>query len=222
MRRAVFVTGGTGYLGRALVVSLVERGHAVTALVRAGSESKLPSGARAVAGDALALGTWASSVPRASTFVHLIGTPKPAPWKAREFERVDFTSVRIAIEVARAAEVEHFVYLSVARPAPVMRAYQAVRERAERAIVASGLDVTFVRPWYVLGPGHRWPIVLWPLYAVFERIPATRESARRLGFVTLSQMTNALVAAIENPARGARVLDVSAIRGAEPKCTISA
>jgi len=28
----VFVTGGTGYIGRALITALVARGHAVTAL----------------------------------------------------------------------------------------------------------------------------------------------------------------------------------------------
>lgn len=202
--------------------ALVERGHAVTALVRAGSERKLSSDARAVTGDALAHGSWARDVPRGSTFVHLVGTPKPAPWKAREFERVDFASARVAIDVACAAQVEHFVFLSVARPAPVMRAYQAVRERAERAIEAAGLNATFVRPWYVLGPGHRWPLVLSPIYAVLERIPATRESARRLGFVTLDEITNALVATIETPPRGVKVLDVTAIRAADLECTVSA
>lgn len=33
-----------------------------------------------------------------------------------------------------------------------------------------------------------------------ERIPSKREAALMLGLVTLSQMLNALVAAIENPA----------------------
>jgi GNAT superfamily N-acetyltransferase len=42
----VFVTGGTGYIGRPLVAELLRRGHSVRALVRPGSGGRLPDGAR--------------------------------------------------------------------------------------------------------------------------------------------------------------------------------
>lgn len=42
----VFVTGGTGYLGTPLIRALVKRGHSVRALVRPGSEKKLPPEAK--------------------------------------------------------------------------------------------------------------------------------------------------------------------------------
>jgi hypothetical protein len=64
----------------------------------------------------------------------------------------------------------------------------------------------------VLGPGHRWPYILLPMYWLMEFIPSTRETALRLGLVTLQQMLNALVAAVENPCQGPRILDVAAIR----------
>ena len=41
----VFVTGGTGYIGRPLVAELLRRGHSVRALVRPGSGGSLPDGA---------------------------------------------------------------------------------------------------------------------------------------------------------------------------------
>ena len=52
-QRNVFLTGGTGYMGRALAEELVRRGHRVRALVRAGSEGKVASGCELVHGDAL-------------------------------------------------------------------------------------------------------------------------------------------------------------------------
>ena len=52
-RRSVFITGGSGYLGRPLISMLLERGHDVRALVRQGSEKKLPPGCTPVFGDAL-------------------------------------------------------------------------------------------------------------------------------------------------------------------------
>jgi hypothetical protein len=69
----------------------------------------------------------------------------------------------------------------------------------------------------VLGPGHRWPHLLRPAYWLAERLPSTRETARRLGLVTLSQMTAAIVRAIEDPpASGTRVVEVPEIRASAP------
>jgi len=95
-----------------------------------------------------------------------------------------------------------------------MKAYQAARAEAERALVASGLRHTIVRPRYVLGPGHRWPYALLPLYWLMERLPSTRASAPRLGLVTLDQMLNALVDAVEHPPAASRIVEVPEIRTA--------
>jgi hypothetical protein len=54
--------------------------------------------------------------------------------------------------------------------------------------------------------------VLLPFYWICERLPATRESARRLGLVTIAQMLDTLVWAAENPANEVRILDVPRIR----------
>ena len=213
-RFVVFVAGGTGYLGQSLIPRLVERGHEVRALARPGSEGKLPAGCRAVAGNALDVTSFADQVCGADTWVHLVGTPRPSPWKAAQFRAVDLASVRAAVEAAQAAAIRHFVYLSVAQPAPVMKAYVAVRAEGEELIRQAGLHATFLRPWYVLGPGHRWPALLEPFYALADIWGATRETARRLRLVTLAQMTVALVEAVEHPAEGVRVTDVAGIRSA--------
>jgi uncharacterized protein YbjT (DUF2867 family) len=147
--------------------------------------------------------------------VHLVGTPHPGPSKAAEFLCVDLASARAAAMAAQTAGVAHFVYVSVAQPAPVMAAYVAARAAGEKAIADAGLTATVLRPWYVIGPGHRWPLLLVPFYAVAEMVPAWRDGARRLGLVTLGQMTGAIVCAIENPPApgSSRVVDVPAIAG---------
>lgn len=210
--RQVFLTGGTGYLGSRLAVALTDRGHVVRALVRRGSEGKLPAGVPSIPGNALDHHTFASVVPPADTFVHLVGVPHPSPAKAEQFRTVDLASAREAVQAATQAKVSHFIYVSVAHPAPVMAAYWTARAEAEGLIRDAGLTTTILRPWYVLGPGHRWPVVLRPLYWIAEWIPATRESARRLGLVSHRQMIAALVWSVENPARGTRILSVPDIR----------
>ena len=122
--------------------------------------------------------------------------------------------MRASAEAAVASGVRHFVYVSVARPAPVMKEYQNVRAEGERIVRETGIAATFLRPWYVLGPGHRWPAALVPAYWLLERIPSTRDAARRLGLVRLPAMVRALVAAVENPPAGVRVLEVPDIRAA--------
>ncbi|HEY6240194.1 MAG TPA: NAD(P)H-binding protein, partial [Burkholderiales bacterium] len=115
-RHHVFVTGGTGYLGRPLIRELLARRHSVRALVRAGSASRLPAGAEAVVGDALA--PFDTLIPPADTLVHRGGTPHPNPAKAREFLEIDLASIRASVTSAKRAAVRHLVYVSVAHPAP--------------------------------------------------------------------------------------------------------
>lgn len=210
----IFIAGGTGYLGSRLIPKLLKRGHEVTALVRKGSEKKVPEGCRIFFGDALDEASYKESVRPADTFVHLVGVAHPSPSKAELFRTIDLPAVRASVGTAVSAGIQHFVYLSVAHPASVMKAYVQTRMEAEQLIRESGLNATFLRPWYVLGPGHRWAYALIPFYWLFEHLPSYRDSARRLGLVTLKQMIAALVNAIENPPSEIRVVDVPQIRQA--------
>jgi len=213
----VFITGGTGYIGTRLITTLAARGHRVRALVRRGSELRLPRQATAVVGDALDGATFEAALDARDTLVHLVGTPHPNPSKAAEFEAVDLASIRASVAAARRARVAHLVYVSVAHPAPAMHAYVAARTAGEAAIAEAGLTATILRPWYVLGPGHWWPIALVPLYAIAEIVPASRETARRLGLVSIAQMVRALTQAVESrpPAESRRIVEVPEIRRAQ-------
>ena len=210
--RNVFITGGTGYIGRRLIPELLKRGHGVRALVRQGSEAKLPTGCTSVIGDPLDQESFAGQISPADTFVQLVGVPKPSPAKAAQFRAIDLVSIQQSVPAAVAAGIEHFVYVSVAHPAPMMKAYIEVRSEGERLIRESGLRATILRPWYVLGPDHRWPYLLVPAYKIFTMLPATRESAERLGLVTLSQMINALLNAVETPSDNHHIVEVPEIK----------
>jgi nucleoside-diphosphate-sugar epimerase len=210
--RRVFVTGSTGHMGRRLIPALVQAGHTVRALVRPGSEGKAPGGCEAIPGDPLDRKTYSGKIPPCDTLVHLVGVTHPNPSKANQFRDIDLRSVQEMLGASRAAGLRNIVYVSVAQPAPVMKAYVAARAEAESLIRESGLNATVLRPWYVLGPGRRWPVVLLPMYWLMEVIPSTRESARRLGLVSTAQMVSALCAAVENPSQGVRIVDVEGIR----------
>ncbi len=222
--RTIFITGGTGYLGSALIRELIARGHRVHALVRRESLPRamkiLPVECVLAVGDALDAGSYGHMVQHCDTFVQMVGVAHPSPGKTAAFKAIDLQSVRAGIAAAVSVGVRHFVYLSVAQPAstaaPLMRDYVESRRQAEAQVCAAVADgkmsVTFLRPWYVLGPGHRWPILLLPLYLLAALLPGLRESARTMGLVSRRQMVAALVHSIEHPAHSVSVIDVPGIR----------
>ena len=163
--RRLFITGATGYLGSRLIPLLLGRGHHVTALARRDSASKVLPGCSVIVGNPLEAQTFTKQVQGCDTFVQLVGIPKPAPWKGCQFRAIDGPSAMAVIRAACAAKVQHFIYVSVAHPAPLMKDYIAVRSECEAAIEKAGLIATILRPWYILGPGHWWPMALLPVYS---------------------------------------------------------
>ena len=115
--------------------------------------------------------TLIEQIPPSSTFVQLLGVSRPNPTKAGEFRSIGRAAALGAIETASRAGVAHFIYLGVAQPAPVMKSYFAVRAECEAALVSGGLKSTILRPWYVLGPGHRWPYLFRPFTGCLRKIP---------------------------------------------------
>jgi hypothetical protein len=64
-----------------------------------------------------------------------------------------------------------------------------------------------------LGPGHWWPVLLTPLYALAGFIPAIREQSRQQGLVTINQMIRMLHFAINHPPEnGVRIYNVPEIK----------
>lgn len=211
----VFITGGTGYIGSRLIKALVKQGgYSIKALVRKGSEHKLPDGCEAVPGDALDAESYWKLVPANSIFIHLVGVAHPSPSKKEQFRAIDLVSIREAVKAATEARVRHFVYLSVSQfRTRIMEDYQQVRAEGEKLVISMNIPASFVRPWYVLGPGHWWPVALWPFYRIASIIPSFREQALQLGLVTIGQMIETLCFTISHPpASGVDIYNVPDIK----------
>ena len=91
-----------------------------------------------------------------------------------------------------------------------MKAYVDARVRCERELMRAGCRQASCGPFYVLGPGHRWPYALMPMYWLAGRLHLRR--SQRLGLVTIRQMVRALACAVENPPPVSDIFDVPRIR----------
>jgi uncharacterized protein YbjT (DUF2867 family) len=212
----ILVTGGTGYIGGNVIPRLLARGHGVRVLARAESAARVPAGATPVLGDALNAESVAQALDGVDTVVHLVGTSHPTPSKADQFEKVDLVSIRAAVTAVKRRGTAHLIYVSVAQPAPIMQSYRWVRTLGEAMIREAELTATILRPWYVLGPGRKWPLLIKPFYKLAELFPATRGTAKRLGLITIEEMVQALVRAVEHPPMPGRrrIVEVPDIRAA--------
>ena len=210
----VFITGGTGYIGSRLIKALLQDGtYTIQALVRKASEKKLPPGCEIITGDALDATSYKNKITEGAVFVHLVGVAHPSPSKKLQFKIIDGVAIQQAVKAATYANADHFIYLSVAMyPTKIMKDFQQVRAEGEQLLLQSNLKTSFIRPWYVLGPGHWWPVVLKPFYFIAKFIPSKREAAKQLDTVTIKQMMGTLIYAVKNPPLSNTVYDVAAIK----------
>jgi len=210
----VFITGGTGYMGKRLIPLLQQKGYSVTALVRKGSENKLPPNCEVVVANPFEATSFIKDIPAGATFVQLLGVPHPSPKKKEQFKTIDLASAKASAIAALHAGVRHFVYVSVAQtPTKIMYDYQQCRGESETIIRSTTIPATFIRPWYVIGPGHYWPLLFQPMFKMLEWIPSTAAKAKALRVVYLKQMLNALVDAVENePTSGVNIIEIDDLR----------
>ncbi len=170
----VFVTGGSGFIGRALIRRLAADGHTVRALVRspAAFEQVANAGAFPVHGDLLDANSVRAAVQGCELVFHLAAQTDPAAgWAAHRRVTVDGT--RSVLRACKEAGVPRLVHASteavlmtgqrlvdVDETAPLRpdskAAYPATKAAAEQMVRdanGAALETVVVRPRFVWGAG---------------------------------------------------------------------
>jgi farnesol dehydrogenase len=158
----VLVTGGTGYLGRAVVRALAARGHAVVVYARSATRSGLPG--TLVDGDVRDRDALDRAAAGCDALCHAAALVSIWRRRSADFDDVNVGGLRNAIAVTTARRIPRLLYTSsfVALPprdrtAPIAaNDYQRTKLAADRvadAAVADGVPLTRVYPGVVYGPG---------------------------------------------------------------------
>lgn len=136
----ILVTGATGTIGRNVVEQLVKRGADVRALVRNPEKANLPAGVAVAQGDFLDVDSLRSALSGVST-LFLLNAVVPD----------EFTQALTALNLAREAGIERFVYLSVIHGDRYVNVpHFAGKFGVERMIEQMGLKATILRPAYFM------------------------------------------------------------------------
>ncbi|HVZ41311.1 MAG TPA: NAD(P)H-binding protein [Candidatus Kapabacteria bacterium] len=210
----ILVTGGTGFVGSAVVPALAASGHTVRMVVRAESLARAPhiEGVTAVAGDVLDAGSLAHALEGCSAVVHLVGIRRAEIKRTgRTYEDVDVGSVRSMTAAMARTGVRRILLLSAG--AIGNSTYVQCKARAERIVMEAGLDWTIYRPSFILGPGQEWPIVMEPILAAMSYLPGTfGDVARRARAISREQLAGAMAWALDHSSTIGEIFDVPRIR----------
>jgi NADH dehydrogenase len=162
----VFLTGGTGFVGRAVRAELERQDHTIRLLIRPGSAAvrnhTLGARLRPCAVDPSSHRDLVACIRGAEAVIHLVGIISEAG--DQTFERVHVDLTRGILNAARDAGATRFLHMSALGTRPAARSrYHQTKWTAEELVRASDLAWTIFRPSLILGPGNH-------LTEVFERI----------------------------------------------------
>ena len=154
----IMVTGATGFVGRAVVRSLLAKGLTPVCLVR--SPDKLlrqhdvnPDRLITVGGALSDRQALRQAAEQSQAVIHLVGIIIARRLKGQTFERVHVAGTRNVVEAAQGAGIKRFIHMSaLGTRRNAVSAYHRTKWQGEELVRQSGLDWTIFRPSLIHGP----------------------------------------------------------------------
>lgn len=206
---AIFLTGASGFVGRAVLDAAQGRGHAVHALVHRAALEDRP-GVTPFAGGLFDDRALDAAMAGCSVGIHLVGIIDENPRTGVTFERIHVDGTRRVLDAARRAGVKRWIHMSAlgARPdAP--SAYHRTKFEAEQLVRASSLDWTILRPSMICGPEGQFTRMAidwarrrrapWLFMPYFGRGVLGTGGSGRLQPIHVRDVARAFIDAIDNP-----------------------
>ena len=211
----VLVTGGTGYLGSAIVRALLRRGH--EPIVFARTASRTAQGGTPFDGDVRDAAALARAAQQADAICHTAALVTVWRRRAADFDDVNVQGLRNALDAARQTGIRRFVYTSSFLALPPSddpealfgNDYQRTKRIAlevARAAAARGAPVVITIPGVIYGPGvaSEGNLVGGLIRDHLRgRLPGLVGADRRWSYAWVDDVADAHVAALERGERRA-------------------
>ncbi|WP_018132670.1 complex I NDUFA9 subunit family protein [Effusibacillus pohliae] len=202
----IFLTGGTGYVGQAILQALFAQGHDAVCLVRPGSEQKLsistpyPGRLTIRHGDVLDPDSIERAMAGCDAAIHLVGIIREFPKRGITFPALHVQATRHVVQAAQRLGVKRYVHMSalgarIGSPS----GYSHSKGIAEAIVRDSGLDWTIFRPSVIFGPGDQFVNMLADMIRKTPAVPVIGSGEYRLQPVALQNVAAGFVQALTMP-----------------------
>lgn len=213
--KTIAITGGTGFVGRAVVAEFLHSGYIVKALVRSeSSKAKLPAHQNLISiiGDPCVVDDVLQVLEGADALVHLVGIRrKETSSTGKDYEDIDVGSAIASIDALKRSSTRRILILTAADIGNSF--YVRCKRKVETMVKEAGLRWTIFRPSFIIGPGQEWPVILTPFLWAFGLVPGYIGAKTRLAQnIRLEALVKAFVMAFEDDSTIGKSLDVPDIR----------
>ncbi len=207
----VFVTGATGFVGRAVIHALRSAGHVVRCLVRHGSERDLRGmeAIERVEGDILSRESLETGMAGCDVLVHLVGIIRESPARGITFERVHHQGTINVLEAAGAAGVRRILHMSaLGTRAGARSRYHQSKWAAEEAVRSTPIAWTIFRPSVIYGRGDGFISMLARMVDGLPIVPVIGSGRQRLQPIQVDRVAEGFAKAVDLPASVKQTFDV--------------
>ena len=207
----VFVTGGTGFVGKNIVNKLVERGYETTILVRDKNSLKKTISCtdklHYIYGNVQDIASLERGMSGCDAVIHLVGIIREAG--SNTFENVHVEGSKNMIEVAKFSKIKRFIHMSAEGTCPTAKSkYHKTKYRAEEYLKSSGLNYTIFRPSMLFVAEDKNFNVLADLIRKSPFIPVIGDGNYRWQPVSVKNVAEVFVSALENKKAERKVYEI--------------
>lgn len=198
----VFLTGGTGFVGREVLRQLLAAGHSVRALVREGSEDKLMTAkdVEVHPGDVTDAASLVGALEDCDAVIHLVGIIREFPGRGLTFKKMHVEGTENVLEAAAEQGVSRYLHMSSnGTRAGSDTGYHRTKWQAEKMVRESSLNWTIFRPSLIFAPGSEFIHMLSEVIRRLPIVPVLGDGKYRMQPVALKEVASSFVQALEMP-----------------------
>jgi nucleoside-diphosphate-sugar epimerase len=213
----ILVTGGTGLIGRAVIVELLKGGHAVRALARNAERhaAEFPERVEAFSAELTDASALSAAVRDCRAVVHIAGIIQEQP-PENTYEEINVQGTRRLLESASRADKPFLLYVSSLAAERGASDYHKSKLRAEALVRQYAGPWTILRPGNVYGPGDETVSILLKMVRNLPAIPTVEDGTQRFQPVWVDDLAQAMVMTLERSDLHGKTLEIA---GAEITCT---
>jgi uncharacterized protein YbjT (DUF2867 family) len=204
----IFISGGTGFVGRHLCRELLSRGHTLRLLVHS---TKVPDVTQTeyVPGDVTMAESCIEGAAGCDAVINLVGIIREFPRRGVTFSRLHVEATGNMIEGAKQNGIRRYLQMSAlgSRPGAVS-GYHRSKYQAEELVAASGLDYTIFRPSLIFGPEDAFVNMLAGFIRSYSAVPVIGDGKYRLQPIAADDVARCFSLALEKPETAGKAYNI--------------